>query len=140
MTEGIRILPDLQFSVLCDDVRREHNGKLIFLGLFETIGASGFPVHHPTLFVVNRWCNGVGEFKQNTVIRHPDNAVLAEDNVTVIKLDDLKAKHTVIARFNNLRFPVPGEYAIEIRLDGEIKIRYPVVLVSQGGPEPSRRV
>jgi len=39
-----------------------------------------------------------------------------------------------------LRFPVPGEYAIEIRLDGEIKIRYPVVLVSQGGPEPSRRV
>lgn len=129
MVEPIRILPDLQFSVLCDDVRREHNGKLILVGLFETIGAGRFPVQHPTLFVVNRWCNGVGEFRQNTVIRQPDNSILAEDTITVIKLDDLKAKHTVIARFNNLRFAQAGEYAIEIRLDGEIKIRYPVVLV-----------
>ncbi len=130
MNEAIRILPDLQFSILCDDVRREHNGKLILLGLFETIGANQFPVSHPTLFVVNRWCNGVGEFKQNTVIRRPDNSVLAEDTITVVKLDDLKAKHTVIARFNNLRFDIPGEYAIEIRVDGDVKIRYPVVLVA----------
>ncbi|MBI1871560.1 MAG: hypothetical protein HYS07_10250 [Chlamydiae bacterium] len=128
MDVGIRILPDLQFSILCDDVRREHNGKLILLGLFETIGAARFPVVHPTLFVVNRWCNGVGEYRQNTVLRKPDNSVLAEDEVTMIQLNDLKAKHTVIARFNNLRFEGPGEYAVEIRLDGELKIRYPVVL------------
>jgi len=128
MNETLRILPDLQFSVLCDDVRREHNGKMILLGLFETIGASRFPVSHPTLFVVNRWCNGVGEFRQNTVVRNPDNSILAEDSITVVKLDDLKAKHTVIARFNNLRFSQAGEYGIEIRLDDEIKIRYPMVL------------
>jgi hypothetical protein len=128
MNEPLRILPDLQFSVLCDDVRREHNGKMILLGLFETIGANRFPVSHPTLFVVNRWCNGVGEFRQHTVVRNPDNTILAEDSVTVVKLDDLKAKHTVIARFNNLRFPQAGEYGIEIRLDDEIKIRYPMVL------------
>ncbi|MBI1882978.1 MAG: hypothetical protein HYS08_02095 [Chlamydiae bacterium] len=130
MNDPIRILPDLQFTVLCDDVRREHNGKLILLGLFETVGASRFPIIHPTLFVVNRWCNGVGEYRQNTVIRQPDNSVLAEDALTAIKLDDLKAKHTVIARFNNLRFSNPGEYAVEIRLDGELKIRYPMVLTS----------
>ena len=128
MVESIRILPDLQFSILCDDVRREHNGKLILLGLFETIGASRFPVQHPTLFVVNRWCNGVGEYRQRTVVRNPDNSILAEDQVTVVKLEDLKAKHTVIARFNNLRFSVPGEYGVEICLDDEIKIRYPMVL------------
>ena len=128
MSETIRILPDLQFSVLCDDVRREHNGKLILLGLFETIGTSSFPAIHPTLFVVNRWCNGVGEFRQNTVIRNPDNSLLAEDSVTMIKLDDLKAKHTVIARFNNLKFITPGEYGIEIKLDDEIKIRYSMIL------------
>ena len=98
MVDPIRILPDLQFSILCDDVRREHNGKLILLGLFETIGASRFPVQHPTLFVVNRWCNGVGEYRQRTVVRNPDNSILAEDQVTVVKLEDLKAKHkTVLA-------------------------------------------
>ena len=135
MQEDIKILPDLQFSVLCDDVRREHNGKIILIGLFETIGSTRFPVHHPSLFVVNRWCNGAGRFRQKTVIRTPEDKVLAEDSETQIILNDLKSKHTVIARFNNLRFNVPGEYAIDIRLDGESKIRYPLVLLK--GERPS---
>lgn len=126
--DAIKILPDLQFSILCDDVRREHNGKHILIGIFETVGAKSFPVIHSALFVVNRWCNGVGEFKQNTLIRNPDDSVLAEDSQTQIKLSDLKAKHTIIARFNGLRFPYPGEYAIDIRIDGESKIRYPLIL------------
>ena len=29
----MKIKPDLQFSVLCDDVRREENGKFILIGL-----------------------------------------------------------------------------------------------------------
>jgi uncharacterized protein DUF6941 len=136
INDEIRILPDLQFSILCDDVRREHNGKLILIGLFETVGSSQFPVHHPSLFVVNRWCNGAGRFRQKTVIRTPSDKVLAEDNETEIILEDLKAKHTVIARFNNLRFPSPGEYAIDIRLDGELKIRYPLVLVKKDRNRP----
>lgn len=129
MEPDIRILPDLQFSVLCDDVRREDNGKFIFIGLFETIGAQNYPVQHQTLFIVNRWCNGAGEFKQKTVIKTPDNSVLAEDRETQITLRDLKSKHTVIARFNKLRFQKPGEYAVEIVLDGENKIRYPLILL-----------
>lgn len=135
MQDDIRILPDLQFTVLCDDVRREDNGKFIFIGLFETIGSQNYPVHHPSLFVVNRWCNGAGEFTQRTVVKTPDNAVLAEDRETVISLRDLKSKHTVIARFNNLRFQKAGEYAVEIVLDGEVKIRYPLLL-QQIAPRP----
>lgn len=120
----------MQFSVLCDDVRREHNGKMILLGLFETIGAQRFPVVHPTLFVVNRWCNGVGRFRQKTILHYPDNRVMAEDAYTDIILDDLKSKHTIIARFSNLRFPSPGEYGIEIKLDNDTKIRYPMMIVN----------
>ncbi len=127
--ESIRIIPDLQFTVLCDDVRREHNGKHMLIGLFETIGAKKFPVQHPSFFVINRWCNGVGEFKQKTVIRYPDDTILAEDAETLIQLRDLKAKHTIIARFNNLRFPEPSEYSVDIRINGETKIRYPLLLV-----------
>jgi len=38
---------DLQFSVLCDDVRREDNGKLILIGLFEVIGGAEYPLVYP---------------------------------------------------------------------------------------------
>ena len=57
--EPLLMTPDLQFSVLCDDVRQEANGKLILIGLFEAIRTKVFPVRHPMLFIVNRWRNGL---------------------------------------------------------------------------------
>ena len=45
------IKPDLQFSVVCDDVRREDNGKFMLLGIFEAINAKEFPATHHSLFV-----------------------------------------------------------------------------------------
>jgi hypothetical protein len=126
--EETRILPTLLFSVLCDDVRREDNGKFILIGLFETIGASSFPVRHPALYVVNCWSSGVGLFRQNTRIVSPDNSKLIEDEETQFTLANLKAKHRIIARFNNIHFQVPGEYAVEVLLDGELKVRYPLIV------------
>jgi len=35
--------PDLQFSVLCDELRREDNGKFMLLGLFEAVAGMQFP-------------------------------------------------------------------------------------------------
>ncbi len=122
------IEPTLLFSVLCDDVRREDNGKFMLIGLFETIGAVNFPVVHPTLYVVNCWCSGTGAFKQKTRIAAPGNSVLIEDKETEFTLESLKAKHRVVARFNNIRFNEPGEYAVEVLLDKELKVRYPLVI------------
>lgn len=113
---------------MCDDVRREDNGKFILIGLFEAIGANAFPISHPTLYVVNCWCSGLGTFKQKTRIVNKEGAVLAEDTETVFLLKDLKSKHRVIARFNNLRFEKPDEYAVEIMLNGDLKIRYPLLV------------
>ena len=44
------------------------------------------------------------------------------------RLKDLKAKHRIIARFNNLKFSLPGEYAVEVLLNGELKVRFPLVV------------
>lgn len=122
------IPPSLLFSVMCDDVRREDNGKFILIGLFEAIGASVFPVLHPALYIINCWCSGLGSFKQKTRISDKNNLVLAEDRETAFSLNDLKSKHKVIARFNNLKFDAPGEYAIEVMLNNELKIRYPLLV------------
>ena len=122
------ILPTLLFSVLCDDVRREDNGKFILIGLFETIGAKKFPAIHPSLFIMNCWTSGLGDFKQKSRIVGNDGNVLAEDREVPFSLKDLKAKHRVIARFNNLKFEEPGEYAVEVLLNGDLKVRFPLIV------------
>lgn len=124
------IEPTLLFSVLCDDVRREDNGKFMLIGLFETIGVRRFPAFHPTLFVMNCWSSGIGAFRQRTRIIRNDGAMLAQDQETPFTLSDLKAKHRIIARFNNLKFDSPGEYAVEILLNNNLKVRYPLIVKS----------
>lgn len=122
------IEPALLYSVLCDDVRREDNGKFILLGLFETVGAREFPAVHPTLFVVNGWIGGVGSFRQYSRILDTAGSELARDQETPFELSTLKSRHSVIARFSNLELPRPGEYAVEVLLNGDLKVRYPLVI------------
>ena len=123
-----RIEPALLYSVLCDDVRREDNGKFILVGLFETVGAREFPAVHPALFIINGWIAGAGSFRQYSRILDPSGHELARDRETVFQLQTLRSRHSVIARFNNLELPQPGEYAVEILLDGDLKLRYPLVI------------
>lgn len=128
MATPTTIEPALLYSVLCDDVRREENGKFILLGLFETIGAREFPAVHPILFVVNGWIGGVGTFRQYTRILDPNGQEIARDQETPFELSTLKSRHSVIARFSNLELPAAGEYAVEILLNGDLKVRYPLVV------------
>ncbi len=121
--------PDLQFSVLCDDIRREDNGKFIFLGLFEVIAATNFPATHPLLFIANRWRNGLGIFRQKNRIVSSDNKIIVEEKEVSFELKDTSSSHTVISRFNGITFPVEGKYWVEILLDGDLKQRYSLNLV-----------
>jgi hypothetical protein len=132
MNQEANILPDLQFSVLCDDVRKDDHGKFSFVGLFETISSATFPCAHPKMFVVNRWINGYGTFRQQTRLVAPDNdTILAEDDETSFSLKTADAKHTVVARFNNLMFQSQGKYWFEIRLNGDPALRYPIYLIKK---------
>lgn len=125
----MNIKPNLQFSVLCDDVRREDNGKFMLLGLFEAITAKKFPAAHHTLFVVNRWCKGMGQFVQRIKIVDPkDQAIIFQTDDQRFELADIDRHHTLISGFNNILFPHPGKYWIEVMLDGELLINYPMLL------------
>ena len=66
------MIPDLQSSILCDDVRQERNGKFILIGLFDAIGVPKFPVIFHRICVVNRWCSGEGDFLQRSRFVKPD--------------------------------------------------------------------
>jgi len=125
----MKIKPDLQFSVLCDDVRREENGKFILIGLFEAINAKKFPATHQTLFVVNRWCKGEGTFTQKIrIINTQDSSVVFQTDDQAFELADIDRHHTLVSRFNNLVFPQPGKYWVELLLDNELILNYPIIL------------
>ncbi|MFA5146387.1 MAG: hypothetical protein WC515_03285 [Candidatus Omnitrophota bacterium] len=126
---GVSIRPNLQFSVLCDDVRREDNGKFMLLGLFEAINAKTFPATHHTLFVVNRWCKGEGSFVQRIrIVNTKDKSLIFQTDDQPFELADIDAHHTLISKFNNLVFPNAGKYWVEVMIDGDLLLNYPIML------------
>lgn len=121
------MIPDLQSSLLCDDVRQERNGKFMLIGLFDAIGVPAYPAVFQKICIVNRWCCGAGEFKQKSRIFQPDGTtVLIEGREVVVRLPDNESTSTSVEFFLNVRFETEGTYWIEIILEGDLKIRYPL--------------
>lgn len=127
--KDIKIKPNLQFSVLCDDVKREDNGKFMLLGLFEAINAKEFPATHAALFVVNRWCKGEGDFVQKIrIVNSKDGSTVFQTDEQPFQLRDIDAHHTLVTKFSNLQFPNQGKYWLEVLLDNELFLNYPIML------------
>ncbi|MFH0878960.1 MAG: hypothetical protein V2A34_04540 [Lentisphaerota bacterium] len=132
------MIPDLQSSILCDDVRQERNGKFILIGLFDAIGAPAFPMRYPRLFMVTRWCSGEGEYQQRTRILKPDQStLLAEGKNIPVRLSNAESTATNVEVFLNVAFEQEGTHWIEILLDGDLKIRYPL-RVNKVQPPPGQ--
>jgi len=128
------IEPDLQYSVLCDDVRREDNGKLILLGLFENIAAPEFPHQHGRLCVLNKWCNGEGTYTQQTRMIDEDDNVLIQNEPVTFELPSLEAHFTAVQIFGNIQIVKPGRLWIEVLLNGDLKQRY-ILHISNAKPQ-----
>jgi len=121
------MIPDLQSSILCDDVRQERNGKFILIGLFDVIASQTLPVHYPRLFMVTRWCSGDGEFGQRTKILKPDQtSPLLEGREIPVRLPSPEATATNVEVFVNVTFEEAGTHWVEVLLDGDLKLRYPL--------------
>lgn len=130
------MLPDLQSSLLCDDVRQERNGKFILIGLFDVLSVPAFPAVFQRICIVNRWCCGQGEFNQRSRILKPDgNTALIEGKNVKVRLPDSEATATSVEFFLNVKFETEGTYWVEIVLEGDLKLRYPLKVkeVSGGG-------
>lgn len=119
--------PDLQSSLICDDVRQEANGKFMLIGLFDAINTEKLPITFAKLCIVTRWCSGEGSFTQRTRIVYPDQLnVLTEGQQVRVELPTEESSATSVEVFMNTTFPQPGTYWVEILLDGNLKIRHPL--------------
>lgn len=131
------MIPDLQASVMCDDVRQEINGKFMLIGLFEVITAKQFPLRFPRICVVTRWCGGEGNFQQITRLLKPDQAtVLVQGQSIPVRLPSVEATATSVEVFINTGFEQPGAYWVEILLDNDLKLRYPLRVAQMNPAKP----
>lgn len=139
---GMVMAPDLQSALLCDDVRQERTGKFILIGLFDSLGSAAFPFRHPRLFLATRWCSGQGEFRQQTRIVGPDMTTpVVQGQEIPVRLRDGEASATNVELFVNTEFREPGTHWVEILLDGDLKIRFPLRVMRRerrgGGEGPA---
>ena len=134
------MLPDLQASLLCDEVRQERNGKFMLIGIFDGLAqADGNPVC-PRICLVNRWCAGTGSFTQKSRIMAPDGTtVVSEGQPVKIQLSNDQQVATTVEVFLNLAFHQEGTHWVEILLDQQLRMRYPLHVrrLRQGRPKPT---
>jgi len=132
------IPPDLQAAVLCEDVRAEASGQQTVVGVIGAIPAPTLPIGFFKLCLWSRWCGGTGQFVQKSLIMGcDDDQPIAQSEVKFV-LPELNAHATNVHVFGGVQFQKHGIYHIEIRLDGELRLRIPlpVLPVRPQNPQP----
>ena len=134
------MIPDLQASLLCDDVRQERNGKFILIGIFDGLFLAQLPGVFPRLCLVNRWCCGKGKFQQRSRIVAPDGTTaICEGQPIPITLPDENQIATTVEVFANVQFRTEGPHWVEVQLDQQLRLRYPLhVRPAPAQPPPAQ--
>jgi len=129
------IPPDLQAAILCEDVRAEISGQQTLVGAIGVIPAPQLPIGFFKLCLWTRWCGGIGEYPQTSrILNCDDDQPMAQSEVR-FALPELDAHVTNVHVFGGVHFPKYGMYHVEIRLDRELRMRFPLPVISIQQPE-----
>ncbi len=126
--EASRILPDLQSSLLCEDVRQESNGNFIIIGVIGLIRVPKVPITALKLCVFNRWAAGVGSFTEEVRLIAPDQTTVVRKSQVKFALKDASNHATNVSLFGQVEFKETGTYFVEVTVDDVMKLRFPLVV------------
>jgi hypothetical protein len=126
MATFARMIPDLQASFACEDVRVEAGGAHTIVGIINFIGAPTLPIQVIKLCIWTRWSSGIGDFEQSTRLVGPDEETHLAEARTVFRLGNEESHTTNVNIFGGVQFSQVGAHHVEIRLDGELKLRFPL--------------
>jgi hypothetical protein len=124
-----RILPDLQCSLLCEEIRQEANGNFFLVGIIDVIRVPQLPVTAFKLSVFNRWTTGLGQFTERVRLIAPDQTTILRKSECKFTMQDPRVNGTTVTLFANVEFVVSGTYYMEVIVDDVMKLRYPINLL-----------
>jgi hypothetical protein len=134
-----RILPDLQCSLLCEEIRQEVNGNFILIGVLNFLRVPQLPVVALKLSLFNRWTAGVGQFTESVRLVAPDQTTVLRKGEVKFALPDANLHATNLTVFGQVEFKTAGTYYVEVLVDDVMKLRYPVPVIlapPQAHPQP----
>ena len=126
--EPSRILPDLQCSLLCEDVRQESSGNFIIIGVIGLIRVPKVPITALKLCIFNRWAAGVGSFTESVRLIAPDQTTEVRKSEVKFALRDASSHATNVSLFGQVEFKEAGTYYVEVVVDEVLKLRFPLVV------------
>ena len=132
-----RILPDLQCSLICEEIRQEANGNFFLIGVINLIRVPQLPVTALKLSMFNRWTAGVGQFIETARLIAPDQTTVIRKTEVKFGLQDPAQSATTFTIFSQVEFKAAGLYFVEVLVDDVMKIRYTVPVVVT--PPPSQQ-
>ncbi len=124
-----RILPDLQCSLLCEEIRQEANGNFFLIGVITVIRVPQLPVVAFKLSLFNRWTAGVGQFVETARFIAPDQTTVLRKGEVKFALQDAMHNATTFTILPQVEFKTAGIYYVEVLVDDVMKIRYPVPVI-----------
>jgi hypothetical protein len=135
-----RILPDLQSSLLCEEIRQEVTGNLILIGVIGAIRVPQLPVVAFKLSVFNRWTAGIGQFTEGIRLIAPDQTTVLRKGEVKFALPEPNQHATNVTVFTQVEFKVDGIYYVEVLVDDVMKLRYPVPVILVPMPNQPQQV
>ena len=127
--QATRILPDLQCSLLCEEIRQEANGNFFLIGVINVIRVPHLPAMAFQLSVFNRWTAGVGQFVESSRFIAPDQTTVLRKGEVKFALPEAGVHATNLTLFRQVEFKTAGTYFVEVLVDDVMKLRYPVAVV-----------
>src|SRR5689334_21124170 len=113
MMQPTRILPDLQCSLLCEEVRQEINGNFFLVGIVNFIRVPQVPITAFKLMVFNRWTAGLGQFTECVRLIAPDQTTVLRKSEVKFALQDAALHATNVSLFGQVEFKAAGVYFFE---------------------------
>lgn len=123
-----RILPDLQCSLICEDIRQEINGNFMLVGVLNYINVPQLPVTALKLCFFNRWTAGFGQFSESVRLISPDQTTVLRKSDLKFALQDVNLHATNVTVLGQVKFETPGAYYVEVLVDDVMKLRFPLVV------------
>jgi len=110
----------LNFVIICDNAFLTKGTNLLnVIGIFDKIGAPKFPAIHSRFVVVTNVSGDPGEYEQMIVVKSKEADKKIAELSGKLEINESGQKAQFIGNFLNVEFPIPGEYIVEIYIDGK---------------------
>jgi hypothetical protein len=132
--------PYLLAMVVCDAVHRDPaTGKHTLLGIFSSLACPGFPARHASFGVYAAVTENQATTPLRLVVADVDGSPIVQAEAPLPEADP-RAVLEVSLTLNNVTFPAPGEYRLQLFAGGEFlgERRLALELAGKEQPQPPR--